>query len=95
MQAPSHLLRFHFQILRALGFLLSIRHRMPLPRIWKSRRLSLRSPQFAEENITQISFRVIVVQGLEKTIGLDVERSGTVDDVKSKILKEMGISKDM
>jgi Ubiquitin family len=68
---------------------------MPLPRIWKSRRLSLRSHQFAEENITQISFRVIVVQGQEKTIGLDVERSGTVDDVKSKILKEMGISKDM
>ena len=48
-----------------------------------------------EEDIMQVFIRGIFVRGQEKTLVLEVEKSDTVDDVKSKILKEMGIPKDM
>ena len=43
----------------------------------------------------QVFIRGIFVRAQEKTLVLEVEKSDTVDDVKSKILKEMGIPKDM
>jgi hypothetical protein len=48
-----------------------------------------------EEDIVQVFIREIFVRGQEKTLMLEVEKSDTVDDVKSKILKEMSIPKDM
>jgi Ubiquitin family len=48
-----------------------------------------------EEDIMQVFIREIFVRGQEKTLVLEVEKSDTVGNVKSKILKEMGIPKDM
>jgi hypothetical protein len=43
----------------------------------------------------QVSIRGIFVRRQEKALVLRVEKSYTVGDVKSRILKEMGILKDM
>ena len=89
-------LGFHFQNLQTLGFLPSTRQRTPLPRVWKKSKAKPTPTQVLfEEDIMQVFIRGIFVRGQEKTLVLEVEKSDTVDDVKSKILKEMGIPKDM